>query len=138
MNCLRIFLITVSIHVSYHYLKLLKKLKHTFLLCPLKILLLIVILKMKRQLTLKLKLIEKVKNRQVFLCVLALASVIKRNIFSHFPDCGDEMQRVLRNQVICPRAECLSEVPVHVLFCKLGGQRLHKKRIFFKLIILSH
>ena len=138
MNCLCIFLITVSIHVSYHYLKLLKKLKHTFLLCPLKILLLIVILKMKRQLTLKLKLIEKVKNGQVFLCVLALASVIKRNIFSHFPDCGDEMQRVLRNQVICPRAECLSEVPVHVLFCKLGGQRLHKKRIFFKLIILSH
>ena len=40
------------------------------------------------------------------------------------------MQRVLRNQVICPRAECLSEVPLHVLFCKLGGQRLHEKKFF--------
>ena len=46
------------------------------------------------------------------------------------------MQRVLRNQVICPRAECLSEVPLHVLFCELGGQRLHEKK-FFKRIILS-
>ena len=58
--------ITVSIHVFYHYLKLLKKLKHTFLLCPLRILLLIVIWKMKRQLSLKLKLVVKVKNGQVF------------------------------------------------------------------------
>ena len=40
------------------------------------------------------------------------------------------MQRVLRNQVICPRAECLSEVPLHVLFCKLGGQRLHERKVF--------
>ena len=40
------------------------------------------------------------------------------------------MQRVLRNQVICPRAECFSEVPPHVLFCKLGGQRLHEKKFF--------
>ena len=78
----------------------------------------------------KLKLIVKVKNIQVFLCVLALASVTKRKIFSHFPDCRDEMQRVLRNQVICPRAECLSEVSLHVLFCKLRGQRLHEKRFF--------
>ena len=63
-----------------------------------------------------------------FFFLLALASVIKRKTISHFPDCGDEMQRVLRNQVICPRAECLSEVPLHVLFCKLGGQRLHEKK----------
>ena len=34
------------------------------------------------------------------------------------------------NQVICPRAECLSEVCFHVLFCKLGGQKLHEKTIF--------
>ena len=72
----------------------------------------------------------KSKEWSSFMCVLALASVIKRNIFSHFPDCGDEMQRVLRNQVICPRAECLSEVPLHVLFYKLGGQRLHEKKFF--------
>ena len=63
-----------------------------------------------------------------FLSVLALASVLKRKIFSHFPDYADEMQTILRNQVICPRAECLSEVRLHVLFCKLGGQRLHEKR----------
>ena len=79
----------------------------------------------------------KSKEWSSFLSVLALASVIKRKIFSHSPDCGDEMQTVLRNQVICPRAEFLSEVPLHVLFCKLGVQRLHEKR-FFKLIILSH
>ena len=66
----------------------------------------------------------------VNLCVLALASVIKRKIFFHFPDRGDEMQRVLRNQVIYPRTECLSEVPVHVLFCKIGGKRLHEKKFF--------
>ena len=72
----------------------------------------------------------KSKEWSSFLCVLALASVMKRKIFFHFSDCGDEMQRVLRNQVICPRAECLSEVPLHVLFCKLGGQRLHKKKFF--------
>ena len=62
-----------------------------------------------------------------FLCVLTLASVIKRKIFSHLADCGDEMQRVLRNQVICQRAEWFSEVHLHVLVCKLGGQRLHEK-----------
>ena len=63
-----------------------------------------------------------------FLRALDLASVIKRTIISNLENFGDEMQRVLRNQVICPRAECLSEVPLHVLFCKLGGQRLHEKR----------
>ena len=65
-----------------------------------------------------------------FLRALDLASVIKRTIISNLENFGDEMQRVLRNQVICPRAECLSEVPLHVLFCKLGGQRLHEKRFF--------
>ena len=29
-----------------------------------------------------------------FLCVLSLASVIKRKFFSHFLDCGDKMQKV--------------------------------------------
>ena len=53
----------------------------------------------------------------------------KKNLFP-FPDCGDEMQRVLRNQVICPRAECLLEVPLHILFCKLGGEGLHEKKVF--------
>ena len=72
----------------------------------------------------------KSKEWSIFLCVLALASVIKRKVFSHFPDGGDEMQRVLRNQVICPRVECLSEVPLHVLFCKLGVHRLHEKSFF--------
>ena len=58
----------------------------------------------------------KSKEWSSFLCVLVLASVIKIKIFSDFLDCGDKMQRVLRNQVICPRAECLSEVPLHVFF----------------------
>ena len=30
--------------------------------------------------------------------------------------------------MICPRAECLSEVHLYVLFYKLRGQRLHEKR----------
>ena len=64
-----------------------------------------------------------------FVCI-ALAIVIKRKKKSHFTDCGDEMQKVLRNQVIWPKAECLSEVPLQVLFCKLGWQRLHEKRFF--------
>ena len=69
---------------------------------------------MKGQLSLKFKLIVKVKNGQIVLCILVLATVIKRKIFPHFPDCGDEVQRILRNQVICPRAERLSEV--HFMF----------------------
>ena len=32
--------------------------------------------------------------------------------------------------MICPRADCLSEVPLHVLFCKLGGQKFHEKMFF--------
>ena len=40
------------------------------------------------------------------------------------------MQRIFRNQMICPRVECLLEVPLHVLFCKIGGQRLHEKKFF--------
>ena len=36
----------------------------------------------------------------------------------------------VRNQVIWPRAECLSEVPLYLLFCKLGGQRRHEKRFY--------
>ena len=71
----------------------------------------------------------KSKEWSSFLCALAFVSVKKRKIFSSFLDCGDEIQRVLRNQVIFPRAECLSDVPLHVLFCKLGGQRLHGKKL---------
>ena len=67
---------------------------------------------------------------KLFVCI-SPCQCHKKNIFSHLPDCGDEMRSVLRNQVICPRAECPSEVPVHVLFCKLSGQRLHEK-IFFQ------
>ena len=40
------------------------------------------------------------------------------------------MQTVLRNQVICPRAEYLSEVPLYVLFCKLGVHKIHEKKFF--------
>ena len=36
----------------------------------------------------------KSKEWSSFPCVLALASAIKRIFFSHFLDCGDEMQRV--------------------------------------------
>ena len=45
---------------------------------------------------------SKSKEWSSFLCILALASFIKRKIISDFPDCGDEIQTVLRNQVICP------------------------------------
>ena len=85
---------------------------------------------MKRQLILKFKLIVKERMFKFF-CVIALASVTKRKLFSSFLDSGDEMQTVLRNQVICPRAEYLSEVPLYVLFCKLGVHKLHEK-IFFQ------
>ena len=62
---------------------------------------------------------------KVFVCINPF-QCHKKKKFLHLPDCGDEMQRVLRNQVICPRAECLSEALLHVLFCKLGEQRLHE------------
>ena len=70
------------------------------------------------------------KEWSSFLCLLAVSSVIKRKIFSHFPDCGDKIQKLLRNQIISPREECLSDTPLHILFCKLGGLNLNQQKIF--------
>ena len=64
------------------------------------------------------------------MCLLAVSSVIKRKIFSHFPDCGDKIQKLLRNQIISPREECLSDTPLHILLCKLGGLNLNQQKIF--------
>ena len=66
-----------------------------------------------------------------FLCILGLSSVVKKKIFSHFPDCGEVLQKLLRNQVILPRIqENISADPFHILFCKLGGLTLHQPNSF--------
>ena len=72
----------------------------------------------------------KSKEWSSFLYVIVVASVIKRKEFSHFSDCGNEMQRVLKNQVISPRAECLSEVPHFVRLIKFYTQSSKRKRAF--------
>ena len=71
-------------------------------------------LKNEEAVTFEAQTICKSKEWLSFLCGLALASVIKRKIFSYFPDFGDEMQRGLRNQVICRRRECPSEASLPV------------------------
>ena len=73
-----------------------------------------------------------------FVCISPCQRHKKKNV-SNFPDCVDKMQWILRNQVIYPRTECLSEVPLHALLCKLGGQKFHEKSFveanqFFPLI----
>ena len=44
-----------------------------------------------------------------FLCVLALASVIQCNIESIYPDCGEEKDKLIFNQIISPRDAVLAK-----------------------------
>ena len=40
------------------------------------------------------------------------------------------MQKASSNQLISPRTECLSEVSLHILFCKLVSDGFNEKKFF--------
>lgn len=38
-----------------------------------------------------------------FLCILGLSSVLRRNISTYYPDCGEDRYKLLFNQLVLPR-----------------------------------
>ena len=87
---------------------------------------------LKNEEAVKFEAIANAKDKEwcSFLCLLALSSVIRRKIFSLFPDCDDSMQKHLRNQLIFPREECLLDIPLYILHCKMGGSVLNPRTTF--------
>ena len=60
------------------------------------------------------------KSWSSFLCILALSSVIGRNIHSVYPDFGLLKEKLLFNQVVTPRSISTSS-DIFVLFCREGN-----------------
>ena len=60
------------------------------------------------------------KTWSSFLCILGLASVTNTNIFSYYPDCGEERFKLLLNCKVEPCPPTKPVVDVHVLFCFHG------------------
>ena len=52
--------------------------------------------------------------------MLALSPVTSANIFSHYPDCGKEMDKLFFNCKVDPRKLLRSVHDVHILFCFQG------------------
>lgn len=53
------------------------------------------------------------------LCILALSSVVGREIHTYYPDCGVKKYKNLFTQKIKPRTY-YSTLPLHILFCREG------------------
>ena len=67
--------------------------------------------------------ISKCKDKKwsSFLCVLALSSVVNRNIISLYPDCGELKYKLLFNQQISPRVPLSAPADdLHILFSFIG------------------
>lgn len=60
------------------------------------------------------------KTWSSFLCILALSSVIRRRIFTYYPDCGESRFRNLLNREIAPRMHGSGQGDIHILFCYEG------------------
>ena len=61
------------------------------------------------------------KKWSSFLCIMGLASVLNRSIFTYYPDCGEQRSKLLFNRMIQPRLtpkEGLDDL--HILFCYEG------------------
>ena len=65
------------------------------------------------------------KRYSSFICMIALSSVIKRRIISHYPDCGMYKYRLIFNTVINPRS-FLPVTPgnVQILWCNTNTETL--------------
>ena len=77
-----------------------------------------------------------------FLCICGLSSVLQRNIFTYYPDCGDHRYKLLFNRLIKPRqyTEKGSD-DLHILFCYEGtikpGETFQSNH-FVPLLFSSH
>ncbi len=61
------------------------------------------------------------KNWSSFLCILGLASVLNRTIFTYYPDCGEQGFKLLFNRMIQPRLTPKKSLDnLHILFCYEG------------------
>ena len=63
------------------------------------------------------------KKWSSFLCILGLASVLNRNIFTYYPDCGEPRFKLLFNRMIQPRLTLSPKKSIdnlHTLFCYEG------------------
>ena len=57
------------------------------------------------------------KNWSPFICVLALASVLRREICTYYPDFGQQKFLHLFNQTVKPRLCIIHNEPLHLLLC---------------------
>lgn len=61
------------------------------------------------------------KKWSSFLCILGLSSAISRNIFTYYPDCGDQRFKLFFNRMVQPRLTATEGLDdLHVLFCCEG------------------
>lgn len=61
------------------------------------------------------------KKWSSFLCILALSSVLGRNIYTYYPDCGEERYRLFLNCLVKPRLPTKHNFEdLHILFCFEG------------------
>ena len=57
-----------------------------------------------------------------FLCILGLSSVLRRNISTYYPDCSEDMYKLLFNRLVLPRQDAQKGVDnIHILFCRDGN-----------------
>ncbi|XP_028418971.1 uncharacterized protein LOC114544578 [Dendronephthya gigantea] len=61
------------------------------------------------------------KKWSSFLCIMGLASVLNRNTFTYYPDCGQQRSKLLFNRMIQPRLTPKKGLDdLHILFCYEG------------------
>ena len=61
------------------------------------------------------------KRWSSFLCILGLSSVLRRNIYTYYPDSGEFRNKLLFNQFVQPRENAKrTENDIHILFCHEG------------------
>ena len=61
------------------------------------------------------------KKWSSFLCILGLASVLNKTIFTYYPDCGEHRFKLLFNRIIQPRLNPRKKLDdLHILFCYEG------------------
>ena len=59
-----------------------------------------------------------------FVCILGLSSVLRRSIFTYYPDCGELKFKLLFNCIVQPRLHAKKSVKdLHILFCHEGDIR---------------
>ncbi len=61
------------------------------------------------------------KKWSSFLCILGLSSALCRNIYTYYPDCGEDRYKLFFNGLIHPRQNARKGLyDIHVLFCHEG------------------